>query len=246
MLLHAIHPAHRAVALLTTTCHHPAVLYRGIHFPSLVPEVIMFSPSRLAKVAYVSTLALAVCLLLRPNLSQAQYRGLPTPPGFPHIGGMPAPEMMLPLTNMLTDTTGAAMSMGLMGGMGGVMMGMGGGMMGMMGMMGMGGGMMGMMGMMGMGGMMMGGMMGMGGMMMGMMGMGGMMMGMGGMGGMMMGGMGMMGMRGMMGMYGMGGMMMGMGGMSMMGGMMMGGMSMMGMMGFAGKGFGGFNGKKAL
>jgi hypothetical protein len=70
-----------------------------------------------------------------------------------------------------------------------------------------------------------GGMMGMGG---GMMGMGGGMMAMMGMGGMMMGGM--------MGMMGMGGMMMG----GMMG---MGGMSMMG---FAGKGMGGFNGRKAL
>jgi hypothetical protein len=57
-------------------------------------------------------------------------------------------------------------------------------------------------------------------------------------------------MMGMGGMNMMGGMMGGMMGMNMMGmggGMMMGGMNMMGgMMGFAGKGFGGFNGKKAL
>ena len=88
------------------------------------------------------------------------------------------------------------------------------------------------MGMGGMGMMGMGGMMGMMGMRGGMMGMGGGMMGMMGMGGgMMMGGMSMMGMGGM----GMGGM--GMGGMGMRGGMMGG---------FAGKGMGGFNGRKPL
>jgi len=79
----------------------------------------------------------------------------------------------------------------------------------------------------------------------GMMGVGGMG-GMGGMGGGMMGmGGGMMGMGG--GMMGMGGGMMGMGGMGM-GGMGMGGnmMGMGGMGGFAGKGFGGFNGKKPI
>ncbi|HZV05835.1 MAG TPA: hypothetical protein VE999_12200, partial [Gemmataceae bacterium] len=138
----------------------------------------MFSLTRLAKIGYVVALFAAISLLISANLSRAQFRGTPTIPGMPIIGGtvdqggriigMPPPPMQIPLNNLNTDSTGGFTGMGMLGGMSG----------GMMGMMGMSGGMMGMSGgMMGMGG----GMMGMGGGMMGMMGMGGGMMGMGGM-----------------------------------------------------------------
>ena len=95
----------------------------------------MLSLSRLAQVAYVFALSLFLSLLLRPSLSNGQYRG----------NFMPPMPMMLPLNNGMTDVVGmmGGMSSGMMGGMGG-MMGMGGGMMGMGGgMMGMGGKMMG-------------------------------------------------------------------------------------------------------
>src|SRR5262249_42395857 len=97
---------------------------------------VMITLSHLARVVYVFGLSLVLSLLLRPSLSNGQYRG----------GFMPPMPMMLPLNNGLTDAVGmmGGMGGGMMGGMGG-MMGMGGGMMGMMGM---GGGMMGMSGMM--------------------------------------------------------------------------------------------------
>ena len=118
----------------------------------------MFSLTRLSKVGYLLVLAVAVCLLSRPNPSNGQFRN----------NQMPPPPLMPQLDNQMTDSTAGWLIFGRMAGMGGMsggggMMGMGGGMMGMgggmMGMMGMGGNMMGGMSMMGMGGMnMMGGM----------------------------------------------------------------------------------------
>jgi hypothetical protein len=113
----------------------------------------MSSLKALTKMGYLLALAVALSLLLWPNPSPGQFRAIPpanfptTPPvpGMPtHMVIMPAPALMLPLNNMLTDSTGGAMSMGIGGGMGGVGTMIGGGMGGMgMGGMGMGGGMMG-------------------------------------------------------------------------------------------------------
>jgi hypothetical protein len=184
----------------------------------------MFSLTRILKVAYLLILGSVVSLLSRPAPVRAQrtlaYAFLPSELTLIMSRTMLAAGMSSPFTsfmNVQMELMQASMPASMMMGGGMGMMGMGGGMMGMMGMGGM--------GMMGMGGMMMGGMSMMGGMMgmrggMGMMGMGG------GMMGTMMGGMGMGG-------FGMGGMGMGMRGFG-------------GMGGFAGKGFGGFNGKKAL
>src|SRR5579875_107714 len=188
--------------------------------------------TRWLKASYLAALATVLVLLLsKPEPVRAQrtlaYGFLPSEMSMVMSSTTLAP-MATPMSwymnaVMMLSQAGIPAGMGV-GGMGGMMgMGMGGGMMGMGG---------GMMGMMGMGGMSMMGM-GMNGMSMmggGMMGMGGGMMGMGGgMMGTMMGGTGMVGMGGMMGMP-MGGIGMGMGGMG----------------GFAGKGFGGFNGKKPL
>lgn len=89
----------------------------------------MLSLSYLTRAVYLFGLSLALCVLLRPNPSQGQFRGLPHPAGVPPMipMGLPPPHLMMALNNGMTDTTGAMMMMSRMSMMGGMgMMGMGG------------------------------------------------------------------------------------------------------------------------
>ena len=80
---------------------------------TIIAGVGRLGPACLVKAAYLLAFSIVVSWLIAPNLSRGQFRGAPafnsTIPGIPSLPprvGLPPPPPLLPLNNLLTDSTG--------------------------------------------------------------------------------------------------------------------------------------------